>query len=89
MQVKDNGVGIPPEVLPHIFEPFFTTKESQQRTGLGLAVARSIAEQHGGAIAARSTPGEGTEFVLTLPLETPVSLTPPVATGVSGNGGKP
>ena len=89
VQVKDNGVGIPPEVLPHIFEPFFTTKESQQRTGLGLAVARSIAEQHGGAIAARSTPGEGTEFVLTLPLETPVSLTPPVATGVSGNGGKP
>ena len=89
VQVKDNGVGIPPEVLPHIFEPFFTTKESQQRTGLGLAVARSIAEQHGGAIAARSTPGEGTEFVLTLPLETPVSLTPPVAAGVSGNGGKP
>jgi len=89
VRVRDNGVGIAPEVLPHIFEPFFTTKESQQRTGLGLAVARSIAEQHGGAIAARSTPGEGTEFVLTLPLETPVDLSTPVAEGARGNGGKP
>jgi two-component system NtrC family sensor kinase len=88
VRVRDNGVGIASEVLPHIFEPFFTTKESQQRTGLGLAVARSIAEQHGGTIDARSTPGEGTEFLLTLPLETPVSLTPSVAAGVSGNGGK-
>ncbi len=89
VRVRDNGVGIAPEVLPHIFEPFFTTKESQQRTGLGLAVARSIAEQHGGAIAASSTPGEGTEFVLTLPLEMPVDLSTPVTAGVPGNGGKP
>lgn len=89
VRVRDNGVGIAPEVLPHIFEPFFTTKESQQRTGLGLAVARSIAEQHGGTITARSTPGEGTEFVLTLPLEMPVDLSTPVTAGVPGNGGKP
>ena len=62
MRVKDTGCGIPPEVLPHIFDPFFTTKEDQNRTGLGLAVAHSIVEQHGGEIAVTSTPGEGTEI---------------------------
>jgi two-component system NtrC family sensor kinase len=72
IRVRDTGGGIPPEVLPKIFEPFFTTKEDQQRTGLGLAVARSIVEQHGGEIAVRSIPGEGTEFSFTLPVATPV-----------------
>ncbi len=67
VRVKDTGSGIPPEVLPHIFDPFFTTKEDQNRTGLGLAVAHSIVEQHAGEISVRSTPGEGTEFTVTLP----------------------
>ncbi|HXE76422.1 MAG TPA: ATP-binding protein [Candidatus Xenobia bacterium] len=67
IRIEDNGAGIPPEALPHIFEPFYTTKEDQHRTGLGLAVARSIVEQHGGAIAVQSTPGVGTEFVVRLP----------------------
>ena len=49
-RVRDNGPGIPPDVMPKIFEPFFTTKEDQLRTGLGLAVAKSIVEQHGGEI---------------------------------------
>jgi two-component system NtrC family sensor kinase len=71
LRVCDNGIGIPTEVLPHIFEPFFTTKENQQRAGLGLAVARSIVEQHGGSILARSTPGAGTEFLVALPREIP------------------
>jgi signal transduction histidine kinase len=53
--------------LPQIFEPFFTTKAEPQRTGLGLAVAHSIIEQHGGAITVRSRPGEGTEFTVVLP----------------------
>jgi two-component system NtrC family sensor kinase len=88
VRVRDTGVGIPAEALPHIFEPFFTTKETQQRTGLGLAVARSIVEQHGGTIAARSTPGEGTEFGVTLPLETSAGAPFPVAVGAAGNGGK-
>jgi two-component system NtrC family sensor kinase len=65
--VKDTGNGIPPDVLPHIFDPFFTTKEDQNRTGLGLAVAHSIMEQHAGEISVRSTIGEGTEFRLALP----------------------
>jgi two-component system, NtrC family, sensor kinase len=65
--VKDTGGGIPADVLPRIFDPFFTTKEDQNRTGLGLAVAHSIVEQHGGEISAHSTPGQGTEFVVILP----------------------
>ncbi len=65
--VKDTGSGIPEDVLPRIFDPFFTTKEDQNRTGLGLAVAASIIEQHAGEITVRSKPGEGTEFRVALP----------------------
>jgi two-component system, NtrC family, sensor kinase len=68
VRVRDNGGGIRPEILPQIFDPFFTTKEDQQRTGLGLAVARSIVEQHGGEIAVQSSPGDGTEFTVLLPV---------------------
>ena len=68
VKVKDTGNGIPPDVLPRIFDPFFTTKEDQNRTGLGLAVAHSIVEQHGGEISVQSTPGQGTEFQVALPM---------------------
>jgi two-component system NtrC family sensor kinase len=68
VRVKDNGAGIPNDLLPRIFDPFFTTKEDQNRTGLGLAVAHSIVEQHAGGISVRSTPGEGTEFTVALPV---------------------
>jgi two-component system NtrC family sensor kinase len=68
VRVKDTGCGIPEDVLPRIFDPFFTTKEDQNRTGLGLAVAHSIVEQHAGDISVRSAPGEGTEFMVRLPL---------------------
>jgi two-component system NtrC family sensor kinase len=67
VRVKDTGSGIPADVLPRIFDPFFTTKEDQNRTGLGLAVAHSIVEQHAGEISVRSTAGEGTEFKVVLP----------------------
>jgi two-component system, NtrC family, sensor kinase len=83
VRVKDSGGGIPDDVLPRIFDPFFTTKEDQNRTGLGLAVAHSIVEQHAGEISVRSTPGEGTEFVV----ELPVSSTG-VAACVGGTNGK-
>jgi two-component system, NtrC family, sensor kinase len=84
IRVRDNGPGIPEEVLPKIFEPFFTTKEDQLRTGLGLAVARSIVEQHGGEITVQSKTGEGTEFLATLPLaqlsrDREAAVHPPVA----------
>jgi two-component system, NtrC family, sensor kinase len=72
IRVKDNGPGIPAEVLPHIFEPFFTTKEEKLRTGLGLAVAKSIAEQHGGSIQVQEVIHGGAEFVVSLPLQSPV-----------------
>ena len=68
VRVRDTGGGIREDVLPRIFEPFFTTKEDQNRTGLGLAVAASIVEQHAGEIQVDSKPGEGTEFRITLPV---------------------
>jgi two-component system NtrC family sensor kinase len=68
VRVKDTGCGIPEDVLPRIFDPFFTTKEDQNRTGLGLAVAHSIVQQHAGDIVVHSTPGVGTEFQVALPL---------------------
>ena len=67
VRVRDSGCGIPEEVLPRIFDPFFTTKEDQMRTGLGLAVAHSIVEQHVGEILVDSKVGEGTEFTVRLP----------------------
>lgn len=66
LAVRDNGRGIPTESLARLFEPFFTTRA--EGTGLGLAIARGVARAHGGGIDVSSTPGEGTEFMLTLPL---------------------
>jgi two-component system, NtrC family, sensor kinase len=67
IQVRDDGPGISPELLPRIFDPFLTTKESG--VGLGLAISRSIMERHGGSIDVRSNPGSGTTFTITLPDE--------------------
>ena len=66
--VRDDGSGIPPEILPRIFEPFLTTKETGRGVGLGLAVSRSILERHGGTIEVQSEFGRGTTFTVTLPL---------------------
>jgi signal transduction histidine kinase len=52
--VRDRGPGIAPEDLPHVFEPFFTRKEPGKGVGLGLAIARSIVESHGGTIEVES-----------------------------------
>jgi two-component system NtrC family sensor kinase len=68
IRVRDSGTGIPPEILPRLFDPFFTTKDTGQNTGLGLAIARGIVEQHGGSISVSSEPGYGAEFVVALPL---------------------
>jgi signal transduction histidine kinase len=68
--VKDNGLGIPPEKLADIFRPFVSTKGSRG-TGLGLAVSRKILREHGGDILVQSQPGQGSTFVLRLPLRSP------------------
>ncbi len=71
IEVSDRGIGIAPEDLPRLFTPFFRTDRSRARgtggTGLGLALAKRIAEAHGGTISARSAPGEGTTFRVVLP----------------------
>lgn len=65
--VRDTGVGISPDVLPHIFDPFFTTKPVGQGTGLGLSQAYGIIKQHGGNIDVYSQVGEGVTFTIYLP----------------------
>jgi len=66
--VRDDGFGIPPEILPRIFEPFVTTKDLNHGTGLGLAVSRGIIERHGGKISIQSEVGKGTTVTITLPV---------------------
>ena len=65
IEVRDTGPGIDPARLQRIFDPFFTTKE--RGTGLGLAMAQEIAQEHGGQLTCDSTVGSGTTFVLRLP----------------------
>jgi signal transduction histidine kinase/CheY-like chemotaxis protein len=67
IDVSDTGTGITPDSLPHIFEPFFTTKEIGKGTGLGLATAFGIAQQHGGWLSVESEVGCGSTFSLFLP----------------------
>lgn len=68
IEIHDGGLGMSPEVLARAFDPFFTTKPAARGTGLGLAISRQIARALGGSLDARSTPGEGSCFTLTLPL---------------------
>ena len=68
VRIRDNGSGIPDDVIDKIFNPFFTTKPTDQGTGLGLALSSDIIRQHGGAIRATSEPGEYTEMIIDLPL---------------------
>jgi two-component system cell cycle sensor histidine kinase/response regulator CckA len=67
VSVQDTGVGIQQEVLAHLFEPFYTTKPQGVGTGLGLSLAYAVVHRAGGAIAVRSSPGQGAEFVLYVP----------------------
>ncbi|HEY4469839.1 MAG TPA: ATP-binding protein [Stellaceae bacterium] len=68
VRVRDNGVGIPPEIRDKLFQPFFTTKPAGEGTGLGLSISYDIVtQQHGGTITVDSEPGAFTEFTIRLP----------------------
>ena len=69
IRIRDNGNGMPPEVVEKIFNPFFTTKPTNRGTGLGLAISRDIVRKHGGTIRVDSEPGQFTEMVVQLPLQ--------------------
>jgi len=66
IRISDEGIGIREEDLLHIFEPFFTTRD--RGSGLGLAISYKVVEAHKGEIWADSEPGQGTTFVVKLPL---------------------
>ncbi len=67
VEIADSGAGIRPENLARIFDPFFTTKGARKGTGLGLSVSYGIVREHGGDIEVQSSPGAGTQFLLSFP----------------------
>ena len=71
VRIRDNGTGMPPDVIEKIFNPFFTTKPTNQGTGLGLSISSDIIRRHGGHIEVDSAPGEFTQMTITLPVEPP------------------
>ncbi|HEY5370564.1 MAG TPA: ATP-binding protein [Hanamia sp.] len=68
IRVKDNGNGIPQKIVDKIFQPFFTTKPTGQGTGLGLSLSYDIVKAHGGEIKVETREGEGSEFIIQLPI---------------------
>jgi signal transduction histidine kinase len=82
LSVEDRGCGIPAEDLPRVFEPFYRAESARRLgragVGLGLAIARRIAETHGGTITAESEPGRGSRFVIRLPRAPAPGLAPTV-----------
>ena len=72
LRVRDSGVGIAPELLPHIFDLFTQAERSLDRSqgglGIGLALVQRLVEMHGGTVAASSAVGQGSEFVVRLPV---------------------
>ena len=68
ISVADNGNGILPNIVDKIFQPFFTTKPAGQGTGLGLSLAYDVIKAHGGEIKVETKEGEGSEFIIQLPI---------------------
>ena len=76
IRVRDNGTGMPQEVVEKIFNPFFTTKPTDKGNGLGLAISSDIVRQHGGTIRVESEQGSHTEMVVDIPLVPPALEAP-------------
>ena len=76
IRVRDNGTGMPQEVVEKIFNPFFTTKPTDKGNGLGLAISSDIVRQHGGTIRVDSEEGSHTEMIIDIPLAPPVLEAP-------------
>ena len=72
-RIRDNGPGIPKDMIKKIFEPFVTTKPTGEGTGLGLSLSQDIVAQHGGLMGVDSEPGVFTEFWITIPADGPAS----------------
>jgi two-component system phosphate regulon sensor histidine kinase PhoR len=71
LSIRDSGIGIGPETLPHIFDRFYRAEQkvhTLQGTGIGLSIVREIIELHGGTITVQSTPGQGSQFTIRLPM---------------------
>ena len=77
LRVADDGIGIGPDRIGHVFDRFYRAHDQQRLSGLGLYIAREIAERLGGGIQVSSVVGEGTEFTVTPPATPPVSMEPP------------
>ena len=73
VMILDTGRGIAEKDLPRVFDPFFTTKDVGHGTGLGLFITHDIIVGHGGTIVAKSTPGRGTTFIVTIPAQEPTA----------------
>lgn len=71
LEIRDTGIGIPPNILSKIFDPFFTTKETPEKLGLGLSTAAIVVKNHGGFIDVQSKVGSGTTFLLYFPAVKP------------------
>jgi len=68
ISIKDNGAGVPPQVLQRLFDPFYTTKEVGKGTGMGLSISyQIITEKHKGTLECHSEPGGGAEFIIQIP----------------------
>ena len=68
ISIADNGNGIPKTALDKIFQPFFTTKPTGQGTGLGLSLSYDIVTAHGGELTVKTKEGEGSQFIMILPV---------------------
>ena len=84
IRIRDNGKGMPPEVMDKIFNPFFTTKPTDRGTGLGLAISSDIVRKHGGEIRVESEAGRYTEMLVEIPLTPPPGAAEAAAAEAAG-----